>query len=84
MEEKMENNFKTVIFIDKLWNTDNAFGVEYSFNRNCWIIKKAVSINIATKIANELKRKYYEKKQWVISWANKKIEVRFINEMEHL
>lgn len=75
----MKNNTFKELFINI-----NMTRVKYDFNKNCWIIEKNITIDKATKIANELKRKYYKKKQWVISWANKKIEVRFINEMEHL
>ena len=83
-EKKMENTIDTIIFIDGPRGETRMNKVKYNFEKNCWIIEKETTINEAIEIANELKRKYYNKKQWVISWANKKIEVRFVNEMEHI
>lgn len=79
-----KNTFDTYIFHDGILGSINMTKVKYDFEKNCWIIEKETTINEATKIANELKRKYYKKKQWVVSWANKKMEVRFVNEMENI
>lgn len=80
----MKKTIQTCIFLDEFWGSIKTFVVNYNFDKNCWIIEKEVTIDTATRIANEIKKKYYDKKSWVISWTNKKMEVRFINEMEHI
>lgn len=82
----MKNNLITYTFLEDESGKINKIKTEYEFEENCWIIPNKVTINTAIKIAKILKNKYYNKKQWVVSWNNKNIKIKFVevgNEMEH-
>lgn len=78
-EEKIKQNLITYTLLDEISGKINQIKTEYDFEKNCWIIKKEITLTTAFRIANELKRKYYKNKTWVISWNNKNLKINFVD-----
>ena len=74
----MKNNIKTYMFVEEKPGKTVTIEIEYSFEENSWIIKQNTTIYAAITIAKRLKNKYYNKKQWVVSWNNKNTKINFI------